>query len=410
MKKIVLYLSIIIMCFSFNTFVKAYSFTINGNSTVTVGKNISITVTASGLTGRTVISSSNSSVLSGGCDDWIENDKYTCVFTASSAGTATIQATILNPSDDDGNDLSDITRSINITVSKKSTPTQIDVNKTYSKNNNLKSLSVEGYDLDFDKDTLEYTIELEPGTEKVTINAIKEDSSANIKGIGEVNVSEGINTFEIVVTAENGNEKVYVIKMSVEEKDPINIKIDNENYRVVKRRELIEKLENYEEIDVNIDNIQVPGLYNDVTKVTLVCLKDEEGNIKYFSYNSSTGEYKEYNEFKFDLMNLYILTAKKSKYKNIELIINDKKVTAYKLDGVDDYYLLYGVNTTTGYKGYYLYDKKENSIQRYDSKLLDKISLEKDKYFNIVLVLSCVCFLSMMFLLIEINKENKREN
>ena len=35
---------------------------------------------------------------------------------------------------------------------------------------------------------------------------------------------------------------------------------------------------------------------------------------------------------------------------------------------------------------------------------------EKDKYLSIVLVLSCVCFLSMLFLLIEINKYNKIKN
>ena len=72
---------------------------------------------------------------------------------------------------------------------------------------------------------------------------------------------------------------------------------------------------------------------------------------------------------------------------------------------LNEYYLLYGTNTTTGYTGYYLYDKKENTVQRYNTDILDKVTKEKDKYLSIVIVLSCVCFLTMLFLLIEINKK-----
>ena len=75
------------------------------------------------------------------------------------------------------------------------------------------------------------------------------------------------------------------------------------------------------------------------------------------------------------------------------------------LSRIDDYYLLYATNAITGYEGYYLYDVKENSVQRYDTKILDDITFTKDKYFSIVLVLSCVCFLTMLFLLIEVNKK-----
>ena len=149
-------------------------------------------------------------------------------------------------------------------------------------------------------------------------------------------------------------------------------------------------------------------MYNSVTKVTLIGLKDEEGNINLFSYDTKTGKYKTYKEFTFDLMNLYIHHTKDTKYKKANIKINDIDVTAYKLEGIDDYYLVYGTNTSTGYEGYYLYDIKENSIQRYDTTLLDKVTEEKDKYLTVVIVLSCVCFLTMLFLLIEVNKYNKK--
>ena len=391
--------------------VKVHAFSISTNTTAYVNSNIAVKIEATGLTGRFSITSSDENIIAGSDNaKWLENETITMYFTAKNVGKATITVNTINVTDSDYNVYSD-SRSITVNVIKKESKPSVDVNKTYSKNNYLKSLSVDDYELTpaFDKDTLEYTIELNPGTESVNVSAVKEDENASIKGIGEISVSEGINTVDVTVTAENGNERIYTIKMNVEEKDPIDVKIDCKNYRVIKKRELIEKIDNCEEVDVNINDIAVPGLYNDVTKVTLIGLKDEEGNIKYCSYNSSTGEYIEYKEFKFDVMSLYITESKKSKYEKTKLTINEIEVPAYKVEGVDDYYLLYGTNTSTGYKGYYLYDKKENSIQRYDSRLLDKVMQEKDKYFNLVLVLSCVCFLTMVFLLIEVNKDNKRE-
>jgi hypothetical protein len=70
----------------------------------------------------------------------------------------------------------------------------------------------------------------------------------------------------------------------------------------------------------------------------LVALKDEEGNIKLFSYDSKNGNYVEYKEFTFDIMNLYIHENKDSKYKKANIKINDIDVIAYKLDNLDDYY------------------------------------------------------------------------
>ena len=39
---------------------------------------------------------------------------------------------------------------------------------------------------------------------------------------------------------------------------------------------------------------------------------------------------------------------------------------------------------------------------------LDKVTEEKDKYLTVVIVLSSVCFLTMLFLLIEVNKYHKK--
>lgn len=408
MKKIKYLLLVFIFFIGINN-IKAFS--INANSSVYVNSSVAVKVEASGLIGRFNISSSDESVLAGSDSKWIEDETITLYFTAKTVGKATITVSAVDVSDVDGNAYTG-SRSITINVVKKTTTPSINVNPTYSKNNYLKSLSVEGYEFTpaFDKDTLEYTVELEPGTEKINIYAVSEDKMASIKGSGEVSVTEGTNTINIVVTAENGNEKTYVISANVEEKDPIEVEIDNKKYRVIKKKELIENKEGYKEVTVKINDFDIPGLLNEVTDVTLIGLKDAEGNIKLFSYDTKNGVYEEYKEFTFDVMNLYIHENSSSEYEKKKIKINDVDVVAYKLDGIDDYYLVYGTNTSTGYEGYYLYDVKENSVQRYNTDLLDRVTQEKDKYLTVVIVLSCVCFLTMLFLLIEVNRDNKRKN
>ena len=83
--------------------------------------------------------------------------------------------------------------------------------------------------IDFNKDTNEYSIEVPNGTEKVNIKTSLEDTKAKVSGDGEVSVSEGTNKLEVKVTAENGNERVYIINVTVKELDPIEVTVDKKN-------------------------------------------------------------------------------------------------------------------------------------------------------------------------------------
>lgn len=407
MKKIKSIMLILLISVTFGIY-KVKAFSINAKTSVYVNSSVAVKIDARGLIGRFDILSSDQSILAGSDSKWIEDGTITVYFSALKVGSATISVNANDVSDASGNEFKG-SRSIKINVVKKKNST-INVNPNYSKNNYLKSLEVEEYQItpDFNKDTLEYTVTLTPGTEKINIKAQAEDNKANIKGIGEVSVSEGTNTINITVTAENGNEKVYKIIATNEEKDPIIVNINSNEYTVIKKTEILGSIDGYKNSTVNINGFSIPTLFNEITKVNLVGLKDKDGNIKLFSYDSQTGKYREYIEISFNKMNLYIKENNKSKYKKVKIKVNDIEVIAYKIDGIDDYYLLYGTNTLTGNTGYYLYDTEENSIQRYNTILLEKVTKEKDKYLSLVIVLSCVCFLSMLFLLIEINRYNKK--
>ena len=103
--------------------------------------------------------------------------------------------------------------------------TQQELEASYSKNNNLSSIVVEGYELneEFNKDTLEYTVSVPSDTEKINLNATVEDKTAGVSGTGEFEVSEGDNKFELIVTAQNGAKKVYTVTIKVEDQNPINV-------------------------------------------------------------------------------------------------------------------------------------------------------------------------------------------
>ena len=90
------------------------------------------------------------------------------------------------------------------------------VNKALSTNNNLFLLepSVGEFEPDFDSDTLEYYLELGPEDATLSFAYIAEDKYAIVTGVDEQLVPDGESVREVVVTAENGDTKTYVINVN----------------------------------------------------------------------------------------------------------------------------------------------------------------------------------------------------
>jgi len=99
----------------------------------------------------------------------------------------------------------------------------INVVKVYPKssNNNLKSLEIEGYEIEFNKDTLEYEITVKSNVSELDITAKAEDNSARVNIYGNSEFEEGENTVTIVVTAEDGSEKEYKITVNKKAKEVV---------------------------------------------------------------------------------------------------------------------------------------------------------------------------------------------
>ena len=206
----------------FSSVVSAASVSIKAsNTSITRGNSVTVTATVSSDSPLVSIEGTlmcKGAGVSSGVDmafddssNSVYSKSYSTTVKPSSSGTISCSVTssrITNMASDSWQNLGDKTISI-----KVSEPVYIPP-KTYSSNNYLKSLEIEGYTIDFNKDTNEYSIEVPNGTEKVNIKTSLEDTKAKVSGDGEVSISEGTNKLEVKVTAENGDVKDYIIKVT----------------------------------------------------------------------------------------------------------------------------------------------------------------------------------------------------
>lgn len=96
---------------------------------------------------------------------------------------------------------------------KKTYTLSISRNDYRSKNNDLMSLTVEGYNLIFDKDKLTYTLIVDNVVTSVNISAQAADDKAKVTGTGTKSLKIYSNIINIDVTAENLSKKTYTINV-----------------------------------------------------------------------------------------------------------------------------------------------------------------------------------------------------
>ena len=405
MKKIKLVL-LGLLCFIGIDKVYAASASISAKSQVEVGQNVTATVKVTAAawdikvngTGNTNGCSTHEVSDSGTGKNKTVNISVTC--KASSTGIIKISYSG-DITDADGSN-KDVSGSKSVTVVAA---------RPKSTNNYLKSLEVEGTTIspEFNKDTLEYTATLEAGTEKTNIIGEKADSYASVTGVGEHDVVEGENKFEVVVTSESGQARTYVVTITVKEFDPIIVKANGKEYTVVRKLDASLKPESFTESTITIGENTIQAFYNEVTGVTLVGLKDENGKVLLFTYDDEN--YSRYYEFKFNQLTINLIDMNKKilpkGYKKYSVILNDEEIVGYKFNKNSNYALVYGVDVVTGEKDLYQVDLKNNTVQLYNDELIDYMK-ETDKN-NLVIfaILGGVIFLEFIVVLLT-NRNKKR--
>ena len=246
----------------------------------------------------------------------------------------------------------------------------------------LSALSVEGYKIDFDKDKDNYSIEVEPSVKSIKIYAETISGRASVSGIGKKEIAPDGGEFKVITIAENGAKKVYKIKVSVVDKNPIKVKINDIDYTVVKSRALLKTPVNSEKNKTIINDFEIPSYINNKAKITIIGLKDEAGEIKYSIYDD--GKYKLYNENKSTELLLLINEKKLDDFEEETIIINESEYAAHKID--DRFKIVYAMNLNNGKYNYYKYDIKEKTFQYFD---IEKENSKKDKV-NVFLITSII--------------------
>jgi hypothetical protein len=423
MNKFKYLLSFVLLFFISVSITNAASFSISANKkTVVVGNTVNVTVSVTGgdaagweyclnydanvftLTSATS-DTGDKCVKTGSTLTGYKSVTYTLKAKKSGSSNITLSgAAIYN------DDLALISSSYNtVTLTAK---TQAEIEASYSTNAYLKSLSVDGYDINpsFNKDTLEYSLEVENEVESININASRADNKASLTGAGTKELTEGLNKFEIVVTAEKGNKKVYVVNVTRKELNPIHVIVDKKDYTIVRKVDVMTAPTYYASTEVEIQGELVPAFKSDITGYVLVGLKDENGIINLYRYDDSKEEYVLYCQLLKEGVTLIPLESTEliSGYEiQKEININNNTIIAYTNNNENDFVLVYGMNASNGELGWYKYDTKEETFQRYEvlKNVVEKDEL--DMFFILTIVFASLSFVSILLVIILLSMNSK---
>ncbi len=217
------------------------------------------------------------------------------------------------------------------------------VTKEGSKNNNLKSLEVEGYVIRpvFHKGVTFYAVEVENNVNSVMIKASAEDNNAIITGDGLKTISTGENYFDIIVQSEAGTKKTYRVLVTKEASDNNYLASLNVSEGVLKQT-----LTESETFDKTVNKYKVTVPYT-VDEITVVgSLEDENatvGGFQAYSLNYGKNTISITVTSESGVVNVYEIEV--TREESISPYLTDLKVKDYSFDNPFEKYLFeYSIN------------------------------------------------------------------
>ena len=237
-----------------------------------------------------------------------------------------------------------ITETINVLT--KTVPTT----KKHKKILYLDDLKVDGYDINFDRNVFNYTIDV--GYEVNSINVSASTNNYKVTGVGKIHLNEGINDINIRVFDDDTESTNYTIKVNRVIKTS---NIVNNNYDEIK-----EAFKSNKELIINLDKSDNLIVTKDV--INLILNRNRK-----LIYNILDGK---------DILYTYIFDGNKiDDYdNNLDLSIKFNKSNEIINSNINDSKLIYFINNYNGYfpKGTIL---KIKNINEYHSE--SRLSLYK---------------------------------
>ncbi len=427
MKKVLLFIySMLLVLAPLNVFASSANISVSASNTVMVGNTVTVTVKLSSSSkigswqaslnyDKSYLQLTKSTAEAGGSAmantvaNGTKSKTYTFTFKTLKQGSTKVSVDSYTLYDYDTMDQMKATGG-SATISIK---TKEEIEASYSSNANLKGITVGEYNLSpaFNKDTLEYEVEVPNEIESVNVSASKEDGASSVTGTGNITLTEGNNKVSIVVTAQKGNTKTYIVNIYRKELDPINVTISGKDYTLVRRSDALPEYLTFTPTTTVIESTEVPALYSDITGYTLVGLKKDDGDVEMYLVSDGKVTTK-YVEVKSNAITLYPLDLTNNElFKNYikkELDINGIKVEGYVLKKNSKFAIIYAQDVDTGDINYYSYNIKENTAQVFDKELIESYEEKITNYKYVLLGLIGVIII-LLFILI-VRKPKKRKN
>ena len=370
-----------VLGFSNESYAASFSVSVN-KKTVSAGESINVTVNGSGCEGSFKVSASGGASVVG------SNPVWTGEPTTVKAGSSDFTITVTPVSVADANTgeaISLSSKSIPITIKSSSgsstnngnssnsggttTPQVVD---NRSKVNTLSSLTISNGELSpkFSSSKTSYQVNLTSEIDSLTINAKATDSKATVSGTGKKALKIGAQTFEIVVKAENGNKKSYVINVNVEEKPTVFTQLGEQKLGLLKSSVNVEVPEGYKETDGELEGEKITTWTNEKSGLTLVYLMNESGEKKFYVLeNGKVAD--EYKTIKIDGKEYTLLTIpedlkKQNGLKETKVKIGDVELNGWSFEDEThkNYSVVYLMNSN-GEKKLYSYEATEGTLQLY---------------------------------------------
>ena len=357
-----------------------------GQSTVSVGRTVTITITVPSNAEVWLYNVDYSSNLTwvSGQTTMVEGYSFDTrtrvnqlVFRANDTGTGTVRISEGSYAIDGTN--YDASGSVSVKIVSASTPDDSEPDYTPSTpgksgNNALSTLTVSAGTLTpaFDPAVTEYTLSLPQGTEKLTLTATPSDSNATVQGDGELTLQEGENTLPLVVTAENGDTKTYTVTAKVAQAPTLFLNFSGAKLGVVKDVEGVTPPTGFTAAEPVSQGGDTLPLWVDANgKHTLVYLVDEKGVAGFYLYSRTEGVLSPYLPLAYG-GTTYIYTGIPSekaavpglKAATVEAFSQTLSGWRYEDAALSDFVVLYLMDDGGQY-GYYTYDTKNATLQRF---------------------------------------------
>lgn len=248
--------------------------------------------------------------------------KYTLEFEAIKVGTCDIEFVSYM--------LYEYESEADMSVSSNVYTLNIKAKETASDNAYLKSLKISPSELSpaFSRDTFVYSTSVDHQTEKLVVEALREDEKSTIKIIGNDSLKEGENKIVITVIAESGSVIEYTINAFKESAPAEEVGGEEPVITPSKRHGTFEVAE----IDGELFAVY-SGRYKLVEPASGIRIP--------------------------------------AGYKKTSIIISDVSVPVYAPENNMDYkYLLIYAENELGEAGFYMYDRAERTLQRYGAEIL----------------------------------------